>query len=102
MRKRHHYATTGGHGGRMFIDVKASFSASATIYHDDPRDGPSEGHTQSTALMGDIVHLPTGEATLDIDITGAGPIERVDIYNGLDHIETVRPYAPEDLATVSA
>ncbi|WNK00840.1 hypothetical protein L2D14_05290 [Thalassospiraceae bacterium LMO-JJ14] len=97
MRKRRHYATTGGHGGRMFIDVKASFSAPATIYHDDPRDGPSEGHTQSTALMGDIVHLPTGEATLDIDITGAKPIERVDIYNGLDHIETVRPYTTEDL-----
>jgi hypothetical protein len=97
MRKRRHYATTGGHGGRMYIDVKAAFDATGTLYHDDPNLGPSEGHAAGAALMGDIVHLPSGGAELQVDITGAAPIERVDIFNGLDHIETIRPYANEDL-----
>ena len=97
MRKRHHYGTTGGHGGRMFIDVKATFSESATLYHDDPRDGPAESFATTSAMMGDIVNLPSGEMDIDIDVHGAAPIERIDIFNGLDHIETIRPYSNEEL-----
>jgi hypothetical protein len=97
MRKRRHYGTTGGHGGRMVIDLRATFEASGTLYHDDPRLGPSEGRAASEALMGDIVHLPSGGAELQVDIVGAAPIERVDIFNGLEHVETIRPYAREDL-----
>ncbi len=97
MRKRHHYGTTGGHGGRMFIDVQATFSETASVYHDDPKLGPSAGTSSTSAIMGDIVHLPSGTAELNIDIHGAQPIERVDIFNGLDHVETVRPYRHDDL-----
>ncbi|MZR30640.1 DUF3604 domain-containing protein [Sneathiella sp. DP05] len=97
MRKRHHYGTTGGHGGRMYIDVKASFSETATLYHDDPRNGIAKGISTMGAMMGDIVHLPSGEMTLEIDIHAASPIERVDIFNGLDHLETIRPYSSEEL-----
>lgn len=97
MRKRHHYGTTGGHGGRMFIDVRTTFSETATLYHDDPKDGPSEGFPTTEAIMGDIVHLPSGEAELSVDIHAAVPIERVDIFNGLDHVETLRPYGNDDL-----
>ena len=97
MRKRHHYGTTGGHGGRMYIDVAATFSDTATVYHDDPNDGPSAGTTANSAIMGDIVHLPSGGAEISIDIHGAAPIERVDIFNGLDLVETVRPYGVDDL-----
>jgi len=97
LRRRHHYGTTGGHGGRMFIDLSATFAEGGTLYHDDPRLGPSEGIAASEAIMGDIVPLPSGSAQLRVDITAAAPIERVDIFNGLEHVETLRPYAKEEL-----
>lgn len=97
LRKRRHYCSTGGHGGRMVIDVQARFSADATLYHDDPALGPAEGHSTQGAMMGDIVHLPSGDAEIDVDILAAAPIERVDIFNGLDHVETIRPYTQDEL-----
>lgn len=97
MRKRRHYATTGGPGGRMVIDVHARFEQPGTLYHDDPRLGPSEGRAATEAIVGDIVHLPEGGAELQVDIVAAAPIERVDIFNGLEHLETIRPYRQEDL-----
>lgn len=95
--KRHHYASTGAHGGRMVIGVDARFSEDGTLYHDDPNLGPADGESSNTAMMGDIVHLPAGKMEIDVDILTATPIERVDIFNGLDHIETIRPYTNEDL-----
>ncbi len=97
MRKRRHYGTTGGHGGRMIIDVNAQFSENGTLFHDDPRNGPTEGTSTDQALMGDIVHLPSGEMELTVDINAAAGIERLDIFNGLDHVETIRPYAQDEL-----
>ncbi|MEX2450096.1 MAG: hypothetical protein WD407_04505 [Rhodospirillales bacterium] len=97
LRKRHHYATTGGHGGRMVIDLKARFGETGTLYHDDPNLGPAEGKSATAAMMGDIVHLPSGDMEIDVDILSRAPIERVDIFNGLEHIETVRPYGNDDL-----
>jgi hypothetical protein len=35
--------------------------------------------------------------TLNIDVRAAAPIERLDIFNGKELIETVRPFAPEAL-----
>ena len=50
-------------------------------------------------MMGDIVHLPDGDMTLDVDITCSAPIERIDIFNGLDLVETIRPYRQEELGS---
>jgi hypothetical protein len=97
LRKRRHYATTGGLGGRMVIDIVAQFDNTATVYHDDPSIMPSEGHTSTDAMMGDIVHLPDGDAEIKINVSCPSPIERIDIFNGLDLIETVRPYTQEEL-----
>ena len=100
IRKRRHYATTGSHGGRMVIDVKAQFDAPGTLYHDNPAldyPTPPEGIETRDAMMGDIVHLPEGGAQLNVDIQAAAPVERVDIFNGRDLIETIRPYTQEDL-----
>lgn len=97
LRKRRHYATTGGPGGRMFVDVRARFSGAASIYHDDPALGPAEASTGAEALMGDIVHLPEGGLELEIDVAGAAPIERLDIFNGTELVDTVRPYGEDDL-----
>ncbi len=48
-------------------------------------------------MIGDIVHLPQGEVVLEGDILAAAPIERVEIFNGKELIETVRPYTQADL-----
>jgi hypothetical protein len=97
LRKRRHYATTGGIGGRMLIDIAAHFDSTATVYHDDPAIMPSEGRSSTDAMMGDIVHLPDGNAEINVKILCPSPIERIDIFNGLDLIKTVRPYTQEEL-----
>jgi hypothetical protein len=97
LRRRRHYGTTGGPCGRPVIDLCARLSRPATIYHDDPALGPAEGHAATEALMGDIVHLPEGELELHVAIAANAPIERVDIFNGRDLVETVRPFGAADL-----
>jgi len=94
LRRRRHYATT---GGRMFINVNAAFSQGGTLYHEDPALGEVDGEPASEATMGDIVHLPGGDVALNVDILAGAPIERLEIFNGLDRLETVRPYQPEEL-----
>jgi hypothetical protein len=94
LRKRHHYGTT---GNRLYLDLGADFDAPGMLYHDDPALGPAEGREARQAIMGDIVQLPEGDATLRVDLHGSAPIERVDIFNGLEHLETLRPYGPDDL-----
>jgi hypothetical protein len=97
LRKRRHYATTGGHGGRMVIDVTARLDNEGMLYHDDPALGPAEGQPAAKAMMGDIVRTSDGEVELSVDILADAPIERVDIFNGLEHLETVRPHGVDDL-----
>ena len=98
MRRRRHYGTTGGAYGRMIIDVDARFDRPATVYADDPAvfDGAA-GTSADAALMGDIVHLPDGGMELTVAVETTSPIERIEVYNGLDLVETVRPFTTEDL-----
>ncbi len=94
LRKRRHYGTT---GARLHLDVRAQFEAGATLYHDDPALGPAQGRPADRAMMGDIVHLPGGPVRLRVEAAAAVPIERLDIFNGLGHLETIRPYGWDDL-----
>lgn len=99
-RKRRHYGTSGGPNGRMIIDLKAQFSDAGTRYHDDPAlFDEGQGTPASEALMGDIVHLPSGDMTLQVSVETTAPIERVEIFNGTDLIETVRPFSVADLGS---
>ena len=93
-RKRHHYGTT---GNRMILDIAASFDAEGQLYHDDPALGDAEGRASHEAIMGDIVQLPSGGVSLKIRAIGSAPIERIDIFNGLEHLTTHRPYSEADL-----
>jgi hypothetical protein len=93
-RKRHHYGTT---GNRMILDVTANFDAEGQLYHDDPALGNAEARAAHEAIMGDIVHLASGNAVLKVHAIGSAPIERIDIFNGLEHISTHRPYIEGDL-----
>ena len=81
----------------MFIDVRAEFPAGGTLYHDDPALGKAKGQSATTAMMGDLVHLPEGDVQFRIDILASAPIERVEIFNGLQQLEVVRPYKADEL-----
>ena len=73
---RHFYATT---GNRCLVDVDVKTS-----------DGRS-------ATMGDVVTVGAGTPLLRVRVVGTAPIESVQVRNGLDVIETLRPYEKDDL-----
>jgi hypothetical protein len=95
MRRRHHYGTT---GNRMLLSVEADLPGSGVLYMRDPAvfETP-ETREVSRVMMGDIAGIRGTEVQLRVDAVGSAPIERLDIFDGLELIETVRPYAPEDL-----
>lgn len=89
LRRRHHYATT---GCRMVLDVHASFESDAMIYADDPNLGAAH-HTRSRrAMMGDIVQSTDAAVEFTVEAQASAPIERLEIRNGLEVLETWRPY----------
>lgn len=89
LRRRHHYATT---GCRMVLDVRAAFDAAAQSYADDPRLGPTTCTPARTAMMGDILRSDDDTVELSVEALASAPIERLEIRNGLDVLETWRPY----------
>jgi hypothetical protein len=94
LRRRHHYGTT---GCRMVLDVRASFDADAELFDDDPNLGPATSKGVTGAMMGDILRFGGAEVALDIDIATSSPVERVDIRNGLETLETYRPFDDGEL-----
>jgi hypothetical protein len=94
LRSRHHYATT---GNRMFLDVQAHLPTPGELFSSDPKLGPAEIVSTKRLVMGDIARVSAREVELAIEVNGSAPIERIDIFDGLDMIETVRPYGAEDL-----
>lgn len=98
IKSRHHYATTGGPSGRLLMDVTVTFDAEATVYNDDPALFANvTGTVSKQAIMGDIVHLPSGDAALELNVTAGSPIKSIDLFNGLDHLECYRPYGESEL-----
>ena len=89
LRRRHHYATT---GCRMVLDVRAAFDSEAMLYADDPNLGAAQHTRGREAMMGDIVHSPDAAVEFTIEAQASAPIERVEIRNGLEVLETWRPY----------
>jgi hypothetical protein len=94
MRRRHHYATT---GNRAFLSVTAELASEAEVFLRDPAAGPTPSECARRLMMGDIACVADGEVDLAIEVVGSGPIERLDIFDGLALVETVRPYASSDL-----
>ena len=96
MRRRHHYATT---GNRMILDVTAELPVAAELFIRDPGLGPAPSSSERVLLMGDIARTAADEVTLAVNAVGSAPIERLDIFDGFDLIETIRPYALDDLGS---
>ena len=76
LKARHFYATT---GNRSLIDLQLKTG-----------DGQS-------AMMGDVIQIGVDKPILYISVVGTGPIESVTVRNGLDILETFRPYSDHDL-----
>ena len=96
LRRRHHYGTT---GCRMVLDTRVTLEQPATRFDDDPQSGVQNIETAQVteAMMGDIVATRESSVRFDIDLVGSAPIERVDIRNGVETIEIVRPFSAPDL-----
>lgn len=94
MRRRRHYATTGNRG---LVDVRVATASPAEVFLRDPAAGPAKSEKAQRLLMGDIARVADDEVELAIAVIGSAPIEQLDIYDGLDLIETVRPYTAADL-----
>ena len=97
MRKRRHYATTGGPNGRPLVSVKFDLPEGSRLFHNDPRISDDKGYDTNEAFMGDIVHSPSGVQTLEVSIKASESVERVDIFNGNTLMETIRPYTDSEL-----
>ena len=95
MRRRRHYATT---GNRALLDVRVATGSPAARYDRDPAlAGAASTQPTHQLLMGDIARVRDGTVELIADVAGSTPIERLDIFDGLDLLETVRPYGDADL-----
>jgi len=92
--KRHHYGTT---GARIYLDVCASFSKPALRFQEEPHPGQVPAEKMTEAIMGDIIKTTEKEVTLKIELIGSAPIEKIEIHNGIELLETFRPYKESNL-----
>jgi hypothetical protein len=49
------------------------------------------------AMMGDILHTDDGEVTFEVDVSAGAPVERIEIRNRMQVLETWRPYEAAQL-----
>ena len=94
LRRRHHYATT---GCRLVLDVQTAFRGGAELFAEDPQLGPTTSTSARTAMMGDILRSDDDAVELTVEAMTSAPIERLEIRNGRDVLETWRPYGEATL-----
>ena len=96
LRNRHHYATT---GTRAYLSTKVNFNQPASLYNDDPNMGGTVCAKVTEAMMGDILSCKDETVTFEIDVSAGAPIERIEIRNCTQVIETWRPYGEAELGS---
>ena len=96
LRRRHHYGTT---GNRMLLDVAVELDADADMFARDPAFDATVAARSRRLMMGDIASVSSDTVQFVVDVFGTAPIERIDIFDGLDLLETIRPYDAADLGT---
>lgn len=95
MRKRHHYGTT---GTRMHLDVRAEFAGGANAFDKDPHAfDDASASSVGSVMMGDIAQTNDREVTLRVECITQAPIERIEVRNGMDVVETLRPFTQAQL-----
>ena len=93
LRRRHHYGTT---GCRLHLQVHAEFEQEATLYERDPNieSGAMQQRVRKV-MMGDIVKTTDQQCRLSVEVHSPSPIERIEIRNGTEVLEVIRPYAEQ-------
>jgi hypothetical protein len=95
LKRRHHYGTT---GTRLHLDVRARFATAGHVFDCDPNVFiNAESHETRQVMMGDIAHTADQSVMLRIEAVSQAGIERIEIRNGTEVVETIRGYGPEDL-----
>lgn len=95
LKRRHHYGTT---GTRLHLEVKAEFSGKATLFDLDPKAFPQTGtKSVNEVMMGDIAQTDESSITLKIEVVAQTPLERIEVRNGKEVIQTLRPYTKTEL-----
>ena len=95
LRKRHHYGTT---GNRLHLTVNASFETPAKLFDKDPAAFEEATGTDAIqVMMGDIVQYDGDTTRIDVSVKSPSPVERVEIRNGLETLQTFRGYGDGDL-----
>jgi hypothetical protein len=95
LRRRHHYATT---GTRLHLDVRARFTTEGRVFDRDPKVFKNTSSQQAQeVMMGDIAHTEDQTVMLRIEAVTQAGIERIEIRNGMQVLETIRGYGPQDL-----
>ncbi|GKX32943.1 MAG: DUF3604 domain-containing protein [Rhizobiaceae bacterium MnEN-MB40S] len=89
MKKRRHYGTT---GARIYLNTEAHFDAPVRYFDGDPGGGAESAGATNVALMGAIVETDQESLRYVVNLTGSAPLERVDLFDGLDCLETIRPW----------
>lgn len=94
IRHRHHYGTT---GCRVFLDMRARFTHSALLYTRDPLWFDIKPKKTTEAVMGDIVKVSDPQVEVAVEIESASPVERVELYDAKQLLDTIRFYDEKDL-----
>lgn len=90
LKRRHHYGTT---GERLFLDVTANLAEHGHRYAEDPALQPDAATEPVRSVsMGDIVRVAQDRVPVDIRVTAASPIERIDLRCGKRTLETILPW----------
>lgn len=90
LKARHHYGTT---GSRLDLDVRMALPEGSLTYRDDPSLPEAAGAPAREAIMGDIVSTAAGALTLNVALTAGSPIVALEIRDGIEVLETIRPFA---------
>ncbi len=95
LKKRHHFGTT---GNRLHLTVNAHFNSSGNLFDLDPNAYEEAQSTEvKSAMMGDIIQTHDKNVKVKVLAKSPTPIERIEIRNGVEIIETFRGYNKEDL-----
>ena len=94
LRTRRHYGTT---GTRLFLDVRGSFDRDVVGFSDDPKLGVAQQFPIREALMGDIIRANGVPMTLNVEVIGTAPLERIDVLHGTQVVQSERPFDVSNL-----
>src|SRR3984893_9658435 len=94
LRKRRHCGTP---GTRMFIDLRASFAEPVAGFDEDPKVAASREISVREAAMGDIICPGSVPMRLSAPGIGPAPFGRPDVLDGVNVVQTARPFTAADL-----